>query len=196
LFQFKERDTLGFYCLFVSLLILACLTSILPASILGIFGGAFFGVAEGFLVSAASMMLAALIAFGFARYFFLSISRGVVAKIIDLEALDANLARSGWKYALFLRLTPIAPFGITSYVLGLTPISWCHYILTTMGAFPFLLACVYLGKASGMIVQSHGEFDRDLLWQLIVLFTIGAVLAALAVGLLPRLLGGAGRGRS
>ncbi|MGC2460220.1 MAG: hypothetical protein WA446_04460 [Steroidobacteraceae bacterium] len=50
LFQFQERDTLGFYCLFVGLLVVGCLTSILPAAILGVFGGAFFGIAEGFLV--------------------------------------------------------------------------------------------------------------------------------------------------
>jgi uncharacterized membrane protein YdjX (TVP38/TMEM64 family) len=100
-------------------------------------------------------------------------------------------SRSGWKYALLLRLTSIAPFGITSYELGLTPISWCHYILTTFGTFPFLLACVYVGKASGMIVGSHGEFDRALLWRFIALFTIG-VLVALAIRLLPRLLRRAG----
>ena len=182
---------MGFYCLFVSLLVVASLTSILPASILGVFSGAFFGIAEGFLVSAASLMLAALIAFGFARYFFRSISRGAVAKFIDLEALEANLARSGWKYVLLLRLTPIAPFGITSYGLGLTSISWGHYLLTTFGTFPFLLACVYVGKVSGMIIGSHGEFDRALLWRLTVLFTIGAILVALALHL-PRLLRRAG----
>jgi len=137
-------------------------------------------------------MLAALIAFGFARYFFRSISRGVVAKFIDPEALEANLVRSGWRYALLLRLTPVAPFGITSYGLGLTPISWCHYILTTFGTFPFLLACVCAGKASGMIIGSHGEFDRALLWRLTALFTIGAMLVALAIRHLPRLLRRAG----
>lgn len=192
LFHFQERDTLAFYSLFVGLLVVGCLTSILPASILGVFGGAFFGIADGFLISAASFMFAAMIAFGFARYFFRSISRRVVAKFIDLEKLEENLASSGWKYALLLRLTPIAPFGITSYGLGLTPISWYHYILATFGTFPFLLACVYVGKASGMIVGSHGEFDRTLLWRLIALFTIGAVLVALAMRLLPRLLRRAG----
>jgi uncharacterized membrane protein YdjX (TVP38/TMEM64 family) len=185
LFQFEERDTLGFYCLFVSLLVVACLTSIVPASVLGVFGGAFFGIADGFLVSAASFMLAGLIAFGFARYFFRSTSRWVVAKFFDLESLEASIARSGWKYALLLRLTPIAPFGITSFGLGLTPISWLHYILTTFGTFPFLLACVCVGKASGMIVGNHGKFDQVLLCELIALFTIGTVPAALAIGLLP-----------
>jgi uncharacterized membrane protein YdjX (TVP38/TMEM64 family) len=187
LFQFEERDTLSFYCIFIGLLIIGCLTSILPASILGVFSGALFGITKGFLVSAVSFMLASMIAFSFARYCFRSFSREVVGKFFDLEKLDANFARSGWKYALFLRLSPIAPFGITSYGLGLTPISWYQYVLTTFGTFPFLLACVCLGKVTGTIVGGHGEFDRALLWELIALFTIGSVLAVLAIWLLPRL---------
>jgi uncharacterized membrane protein YdjX (TVP38/TMEM64 family) len=187
LFAFREHDSFVFYALFVALLVAGCLTSILPASILGVFAGAFFGIGEGFLISAGSFMFAALLAFGFARYFFRAFSRRLVGRFIDLERLERNLARSGWKYALLLRLSPIAPFGITSYGLGLTPISWRHYILTTFGTFPFLLACVYVGKASGMIVGSHGEFDRALLWQLVILFTVGSGLIAVALWFLPRL---------
>ena len=186
LFAFRH-DTLAFYALFIGLLMVGCLTSVLPASILGVFAGAFFGIAQGFLVSAGTFLAAALLAFGFARYFFRSLSRRLIAKFIDLERLERNLVQSGWKYALLLRLSPIAPFGITSYGLGLTPISWRHYTLTTLGTFPFLLACVYVGKASGMIVGSHGEFDRALLWQLVMLFTTGSVVIAIALWFLPRL---------
>lgn len=188
LFALRQHDTAGFYALFCGLLVIGCLTSILPASILGVFAGVFFGVTLGFLVSAASFLFAAAAAFGFARYFFRSFSRRLVARFIDLERLEQNLARSGWKYALLLRLSPIAPFGITSYGLGLTPLSWRHYLLTTFGTFPFLLACVYVGRASGMIVGSHGVFDRGLLWQLALLFTAGSAIFAFAVWILPRLL--------
>ena len=187
LFAFREHDGFAFYALFVALLVAGCLTSILPASILGVFAGAFFGIAGGFLISAGSFLIAALLAFGFARYFFRTVSRRLVGRFIDLGRLERDLARSGWKYALLLRLSPIAPFGITSYGLGLTPISLRHYVVTTFGTFPFLLACVYVGKASGMIVGSHGEFDRTLLWQLVILFTAGSAVIAVALWLLPRI---------
>src|SRR6185312_10260888 len=59
-----------FYFSFVSLMVIASLTSLLPASVLGIFSGAVFGVAEGFAISAISFLIAALIAFSFARFFF------------------------------------------------------------------------------------------------------------------------------
>jgi uncharacterized membrane protein YdjX (TVP38/TMEM64 family) len=194
LFLFSEKDTFAFHALFIGLLIVGCLTSILPASILGVFAGAFFGIGEGFLISAGSFLVAALTAFSFSRYFFRAASRRLAGKVINLENLEENLHKFGWKYALLLRLTPIAPFGVMSYGLGLTPIKMWHYVLTTFGTFPFLLACVCLGHASGLLIGQHGEFDHRVLWILVLLFTGGAVLAAVSMWLLPRLLGRIARG--
>jgi uncharacterized membrane protein YdjX (TVP38/TMEM64 family) len=73
LFLFAEKDTFAFHVLFIGLLIVGCLTSILPASILGVFAGAFFGIVEGFLISAGSFLVAAVAAFSFSRYFFLRV---------------------------------------------------------------------------------------------------------------------------
>jgi uncharacterized membrane protein YdjX (TVP38/TMEM64 family) len=143
LFLFAEKDTFAFHVLFIGLLIVGCLTSILPASILGVFAGAFFGIVEGFLISAGSFLVAAVAAFSFSRYFFRASSRRLAGKVINLETLEENLQKFGWKYALLLRLTPIAPFGVMSYGLGLTPIKMRHYVLTTFGTFPFLFACVF-----------------------------------------------------
>jgi uncharacterized membrane protein YdjX (TVP38/TMEM64 family) len=173
--------------LFVALLVLACLTSIFPASILGVMAGALFGVAKGFLLSATSFLIAALLAFCFGRYFFREVSRRLTAFFFDLNALEANLTKYDWRYALFVRLTPIAPFGITSYCMGLTPLKLRSFILTTFGTFPFLLVCIYLGSAGGLLVLRDGGFDRQLLWQLTVFFTGGAVAFAAVAYSIPRL---------
>jgi uncharacterized membrane protein YdjX (TVP38/TMEM64 family) len=182
-----DRGAPVFYFWFVTLMIIGCLTSLIPASVLGIFAGATFGVAEGFAISAGSFLAAALIAFSFGRFFFRDASRWIAGQVINLDKLEANLAVHSWRYALLLRLTPIAPFGITSYALGLTPIKLDEYLLTTLGAFPFLLVCVYAGRAGGIVIGQHGEFDRDALWKLALLFTIGAVLVAITMWCANRL---------
>src|SRR5262245_360007 len=54
------RDTPALYLSVGGLMLLAALTSVFPASILGVLAGVLFGVVKGFLLSAAAFMLAAL----------------------------------------------------------------------------------------------------------------------------------------
>jgi uncharacterized membrane protein YdjX (TVP38/TMEM64 family) len=186
LFRFQAKNTVVFYLLFAGLLTIAFLTSIFPASIFGVLAGALFGLFKGFIISALSALVAALVAFIFARYFFRAASRAVVAKVIDLERTEARLTKHGWRYALLIRSAPIAPFGITSYALGLTTIGLGEYLLTTLATFPFLLTCVYLGSSGAVIVQG-GQIDGDSIRQLAVLFTGASLTFWLVTRLLPKL---------
>jgi uncharacterized membrane protein YdjX (TVP38/TMEM64 family) len=182
----QNRNTVAFYTTFGGLLVLASLTSVFPASVLGVLAGVVFGTVNGFLLSAASFMLSALLAFVFGRYFFRKAIRRIVAKVFDLERLEVRLARFGWRYALQLRLAPIAPFGITSYGLGLTPIGFVEYTLTTLGTFPFLLVCVYLGSVGGLFVGQSCDLDRRALWQLAFVYTVVTLIMAVALHFLTR----------
>ena len=113
LFELQERNTLAFYLTFSGLMVLAFLTSVFPASIFGVLAGMAFGLIKGFAISCGSILVAALIAFVFARYFFRTASRHIAAKVLDLDRLEAQLSKHGWRYALLIRSAPIAPFGIT-----------------------------------------------------------------------------------
>ena len=112
---------------------------------------------------------------------------------MDLESLERRRGRDGWRYALLLRLAPLAPFGITSYGLGLTPLGLWAYLLTSLAALPFLLICVLLGSFGGIVINASGGLDGDVLTQLVLTFTGTIVVAsALYYGLRPlarRLLG-------
>lgn len=187
LFFFQEKDSLVFYLSFVALLLLASLTSIFPASILGVFAGVLFGLVKGFALSAGTIMLGALVAFVFSRYFFRTVSRRLVAKVIDLDKFEDRLSRYGWRYALLLRLAPLAPFSITSYALALTPIPLGQYLLSTLASMPFLIVCVYLGSVGGVVIKTTGNIDGELLWRLVVMFSVAAGAVAVAMHLLPRL---------
>ena len=111
LFHRQERNTVVVYLTFSALLVVAFLTSIFPASLFGVVGGMLFGVVTGFGLCAAALMAAALIAFRAA-------SRRISAEVVDLHRLEGRLARHGPRYALMIRASPIAPFGITSYALA------------------------------------------------------------------------------
>jgi uncharacterized membrane protein YdjX (TVP38/TMEM64 family) len=187
LFRLQERNAAVVYLTFWALLVLAFLTSIFPASLFGVLGGMLFGVVKGFALCAAALLAAAIIAFVFARYFFRVVSRRIAAGVVDLDRLEARLARHGWRYALMIRASPIAPFGITSYALGLMPISLRDYLLTTLAALPFLLVCVYFGSVGGFLINA-GEIDRGAIGRAAVAFSAATVLLGIVSYLLPKLI--------
>ena len=134
-----------------------------------------------------SLLAAAIIAFVFARYFFRSASRRIAAKVLDLDRLEARLAKHGWRYALMIRASPIAPFGITSYGLGLMPITLREYLLTTLAALPFLFVCVYFGSVGDFLIGAAGEIDRGAIGRLAVAFSAATVLLGIVIlFLLPK----------
>jgi uncharacterized membrane protein YdjX (TVP38/TMEM64 family) len=146
-----------------------------------------FGVLKGFALCAGALLAAAIIAFVFARYFFRAASRRIAAEVVDLDRLDARLARHGWRYALMIRASPIAPFGITSYALGLMPITLRDYLLTTLAALPFLFVCVYFGSIGGFLITT-GEIDRAAIGKVAVAFSAATVLLGIVSYLLPKII--------
>jgi uncharacterized membrane protein YdjX (TVP38/TMEM64 family) len=187
LFHLQERNAAVVYLTFSALLVVAFLTSILPASVFGVVGGMLFGVVTGFALCAVALLAAAVVAFVFARYFFRAVSRRIAAKVIDLDRLEARVARHGWRYALMIRASPIAPFGITSYALGLMPITLRDYLLTTLAALPFLFVCVYFGSVGGFLINA-GEIDRSAIGKVAVAFSAATVLLGIVSYLLPKLI--------
>lgn len=187
LFRMRHAHSPSLYVSLAVLFVIACLTSVFPASILGVLSGMVLGLAKGLALSAGAIMVSALLAFVFSRYFFRTVSRRLVAKLIDLDKLERRLAQHGWRYALLLRLAPLAPFSITSYGLGLTPITLGEYLLTTLGSLPFLVVCVYLGSVGGVAIDPRGNLDGNVLRQLALMFSAATVLVMIVVYWLPRI---------
>ena len=104
----QQANAAAFAVSFAAMFVAAALTSLFPASLLGVAAGAAFGFAAGFALSAASLLTAALIAFLVGRYFFRAAGRRAVARFVDLDRIEARLARHGWRYALLLRSAPMS----------------------------------------------------------------------------------------
>ena len=187
LFRLRHANSLGLYVSLAVFFVVACMTSIFPASILGVLAGMLLGLGQGLALAVGATMVSALLAFLFGRYFFRTVTRRLVAKILDLDKLERRLAQYGWRYALLVRLAPIAPFSITSYGLGLTPLTLREYLLTTLGSLPFLAVCVYLGSIGGVAIDPSGKLDGSVLRQLVLMFSAATVLGTIVVYLLPRI---------
>ena len=63
------------------------------------------------------------------------------------KTIDEAVAREGWKMVLLLRLSPVFPFALLNYGLGLTRIGfWPAVLASWIGMLPATILYVYLGS--------------------------------------------------
>ena len=118
-----------------------------PGSLLTLSAGAVFGVAKGVALVSLGSTLAAAISFLLGRF----VLRGWIEKKLAhkpaFKAIDEAVAREGWKMVLLLRLSPVFPFTLLNYGLGLTRIGfWPAVLASWVGMLPGTILYVYLGS--------------------------------------------------
>ena len=142
---FARRFETTSWLTLAGLQVVAAMAGIVPASLVGMAAGALFGVADGFAISTAGLLLGALAAFGLSRSTLRALVERAMTNTSRVRTLDAALARDGWRLVCLLRASPLIPFVATSYLLGLSAISLRDYMLGTLAALPALLGYVSLG---------------------------------------------------
>jgi uncharacterized membrane protein YdjX (TVP38/TMEM64 family) len=151
---------LGFlgWIVFVLAQALVALVGILPASLLGIAAGAVYGIFSGFIASAAGLVAGAVIAFALSRSAFRPMIAGLVGESRRLSAFDTMLTKESWRIVLLLRVSPVMPFSLTSYALGLSGVAPRDYLIGMLGSLPALLGYVVIGAlgASSLAARSQG----------------------------------------
>lgn len=144
----RELGPVG-WAVFVAAQVLVALSGVLPASLLGVAAGVLYGVPAGFALAGAGTMAGAAAAFALSR----SLFRPAITRLLRdrqrLGHLDGMIARDGWRFACLLRVSPVMPFAVTSYALGLSSITPRDYLLGTLAAMPALLGYVVLGALAG-----------------------------------------------
>jgi uncharacterized membrane protein YdjX (TVP38/TMEM64 family) len=174
----------GWYgeAVFLGVLVSICLIGIVPASMMIIAAGTIYGFEKGALLSLLGLLLGALIGFLASRYLVRDVAAQWVSGRLSLVRIDADIAEHGWKFVALLRLSPVAPFGITSYALGLTRLRLVDYLLGTVGSLPAMMAYVYIGVlAHTAVYASSGTLIPWLKLAVMGLGVIATVAAAVHV---------------
>lgn len=128
--------------------VVACVL-FLPGSILTLGAGYLFGLWVGTLTVWVGANLGAWAAFLVGR----NIAREWVSKKVSgnpkFAAIDEAVGKEGFKIVTLLRLSPVVPFNLLNYALGLTKVSFAQYALATLiGMLPASIMYVYLGTAA------------------------------------------------
>lgn len=164
--------------LYIGLLTLATCTGI-PVTILLILAGGFaFGIVEGTVYSSIGLTLGSLILFLASRYAFGAGSKHPPA---IAEKLHHGFERHPVSYTLFLRLVPVAPFGLLTVTLAwLRCPLWLFLGATWLGGTVMLLFETSVGAGLGHALSHGKQLGVDLILDPGVIGPLG-VLALLSL---------------
>jgi uncharacterized membrane protein YdjX (TVP38/TMEM64 family) len=127
-----------------------------PGSLLTLAAGAVFGLLEGTVYVFVAATLGAAAAFLVARY----VARDAVVRRLAgsprFAAIDRAVGESGRRIVLLLRLSPVFPFNLLNYALGLTRVRFVDYFVASIGMLPGTLLYVYYGKLAGDVAALAG----------------------------------------
>jgi uncharacterized membrane protein YdjX (TVP38/TMEM64 family) len=127
-----------------------------PGSLLTLAAGAIFGLARGVVYVFIAAVLGSSAAFLVSRYLArAAIERRLVSNP-RFAAIDRAVGAQGRKIVFLLRLSPVFPFNLLNYGLGLTQVRFADYVSASVGMLPGTLLYVYYGKLAGDVAALAG----------------------------------------
>jgi len=170
----------------VALQMMVCLVGVLPASVLVMVAGRLYGLWYGFVLASVATVLGAVSAFLAGRFLLGPVLTRWIGRHFPLRHLDRAIARGRWRFVLLVRMSPVFPFALVSYGLGVSSIRLRDYVLGTVGALPALFALSYSGAAASDLAAlvAGGRAGRSPAE--LGVFGLGLVATLVVVGLLGR----------
>lgn len=161
----------------------------IPGSVLTLAAGAIFGVLEGTVYVLVAATLGSIGAFLVARH----IARRAIERRIEgdarFAAIDRAIGAEGLKITFLLRLSPVFPFNLLNYALGLTRVRLVDYAIASIGMLPGTLLYVYAGKVAGDVAAIAGGYETERGagdWAVIVLGLLATAVVTIFVTRIAR----------
>lgn len=151
-----------------------------PGSLLTLAAGAVFGLVKGTIYTLIGATLGSSAAFLVARYGARKAIERRIAGNAKFAAVDRAVGREGFKIVALLRLSPLFPFNLLNYALGLTKVSFLSYLAASIAMLPGTLLYVYYGKAAGSLAALAGGAKTEKGPESWILLGVG-LLATIAV---------------
>jgi len=134
----------------------AAVVGFAPGSILTLAAGAVFGLLEGTVYVFVAATVGASLAFLVSRHVARSAIERRLAGNDRFAAIDRAVGAEGRKIVFLLRLSPVFPFNLLNYALGLTRVRFADYVVASFGMLPGTLLYVYYGKLAGDVAALAG----------------------------------------
>jgi uncharacterized membrane protein YdjX (TVP38/TMEM64 family) len=169
-----------------TLLYVAAAVTMAPAFLLSVAAGAMFGVWRGSALVFISATLGALAAYGVARS--LTETRLVQWVLRDrrVEMVRRAVVRKGWWVQFLLRLSPIVPYVLLNYALGLSRVRVRDFVIACVGMIPTIVMYAYYGRVVGDVAKIAAGVAPPRGKEYYTLLVIGLVATVLATMVITR----------
>jgi len=145
-----QLETLGPWgpVAFIALYVLGSIAFV-PGALLTLAAGAVFGLWRGALIVFTGAVLGSSAAFAIAR----TVGRNRVAAWLArderMAAVGRAVAGKGFTVVVLLRLSPVFPYNLLNYALGLSGIRYRDFLMGSIGMLPGTFLYTYYGKVVG-----------------------------------------------
>jgi len=184
LVQVGELGPLG-AILFILLYVVAAVT-MAPAFVLSVAAGALFGVWRGSMLAFISATLGAMAAYGVAR----SLTGTRLVKWImrdrRVEVVRRAVVHKGAWVQFLLRLSPIVPYVLLNYALGLSRVRPRDFLLACFGMIPTIVMYAYYGRVVGDVAKIAAGVAPPRGREYYVLLVVGLIATVIATMAITR----------
>lgn len=133
---------------FIALYVLGSILFV-PGALLTLVAGAVFGLWRGVLIVFTGAVLGSSSAFAIARTLGRDRVTAWLARDERMAAVSRAVAGKGVTVVLLLRLSPIFPYNVLNYALGLSGIRYRDFLVGSIGMLPGTFLYTYYGKVVG-----------------------------------------------
>lgn len=155
----------------------AGVVTLVPGSVFSLTAGAVYGL-WGIPVAIGAGGVGAALAFLVARHAARDRVRAWTSRRPRMRAVERAVSQGGWHVVVLLRLSPLVPFNLQNYVLGVTDIPFGRYVVATfLGIVPGSVLEVYIGTLG------RGDAERGpLQWSFLFIGLVASVVLVWLVG--------------
>lgn len=159
---------------------------LIPGSVVTLAAGFIFGLPLGIVVVSAGSVTGATCAFLIGRFFLREWVQQRIESLPRFRALDRATAQNGFSIVLLARLSPLFPFNLLNYGLGLTAVPLRQYFFASwLGMLPGTILYVYVGTlAADLTALAAGDIETGLAGQ--ALFGVGFIATLVLTLLITR----------
>lgn len=145
------------------------------AQVIGVYAGIFLAVFVVFI--GASM--GATSAFVLGRFVLREKVEELKKKYPKFDLMDKVIKLNGLKVTFLLRLSPLLPFNVFNYAMGLTSVTFRDYNLALFGMLPGTLAYCFIGGTLGALADADSVGFKDPI--VLIITIVGTVIAIIGM---------------
>ena len=100
-----------------------------------------------------SELIGSTIAFLLARYLLRKTIKKIASKYPKFTLIDKAVKKHGFKVTLLFRMSPVTPYNLLNYFMGLTSVRFIDYSMAAIGILPNFFLCCLVGGSIHHIYQ-------------------------------------------